>query len=243
MNIVKKVESKYLKKTPELRPGDTVRVHQKIREGSKERIQIFEGVVLKIKGGGIKTTFLVRKISFGIGVEKNFLLNSPNIAKIEVRKRAKVRQAYLTYLRNLRGKKARLKDMQFDMLAVNTVEEPEDMPVDAEEESKDAQITELVEEEVGAKEVEEVSIDEVIKKENKEAAKEDMDESGQTEEGPAGSDDQANQIAEVEEGISKATKDLEAGGKDTEGQRAEAAKEDITQEELAQEIKEEKETT
>lgn len=128
--LLNKIEEKQIKKVPEMRPGDTVRVHQKIKEGNKERVQIFEGVVIRLKGGGIRQSFLVRKISFGVGVEKNFLIQSPNIAKIEVKKRAKVRQAYLGYLRNLTGKSARLKDKQFDSLAVNIKDEPiEEAPV------------------------------------------------------------------------------------------------------------------
>lgn len=122
--LLTKIEEKQIKKVPEIRPGDTVRVHQKIKEGNKERIQIFEGVVIRLKGGGIRQSFLVRKISFGVGVEKNFLIQSPNIAKIEVKKRAKVRQAYLGYLRNLTGKSARLKDKQFDSLTVNIEDNP-----------------------------------------------------------------------------------------------------------------------
>jgi large subunit ribosomal protein L19 len=233
MNIVTKVESSYLKKTPELRPGDTVRVHQKIREGNKERVQVFEGVVLKVKGGGIKASFLVRKISFGVGVEKNFLLHSPNIAKIEVRKRAKVRQAYLTYLRNLRGKKARLKDRQFDMLAVNVKDEPE-----IDEETTEAEFTELPLEEAGAQDIQEVSLDEVIKEENKEAAESEYNEDENLE---SGSDDQAVEVAAIEEGIEKAAEDLEEGGKATEGRRAEEDQENQPMKEIVEEIEEEKE--
>lgn len=231
MNLVTKLEEKYLKKSPELRPGDTVRVHQKIREGAKERIQVFEGVVLKVKGGGIKTTFLVRKISFNVGVEKSFLLHSPNIAKIEIRKRAKVRQAYLTYLRALRGKKARLKDMQFDALAVNVKDEPieEAEPV-----------TDLPVEEAGAQPIEVVPLEEVEKAEEAEASRDEMNESGETEEGPAGSDEQAAQIAEIEEGLNKADAEAEKG-KATEGERAEEATEDITAEDLKEEVAQEQE--
>ena len=95
---------------PEFRPGDTVRVHEKVVEGSRERIQVFEGVVIKRQNGGIHETFTVRKISYGVGVERTFPLHSPRIDKIEVVRRGKVRRAKLYYMRNLRGKAARIKE-------------------------------------------------------------------------------------------------------------------------------------
>ncbi len=95
---------------PSFRPGDTVRVHVKVKEGQRERIQIFEGVVIQRRGGGISETFTVRKISNGVGVERIFPLNSPVIAKIDVVRRGKVRRAKLFYLRKLRGKAARIKE-------------------------------------------------------------------------------------------------------------------------------------
>ncbi|TDQ42404.1 50S ribosomal protein L19 [Aureibacillus halotolerans] len=94
---------------PEFRPGDTLRIHVKVVEGTRERIQAFEGVVIKRHGGGINETFTARKISYGVGVERTFPLHSPKIEKIEVLRRGKVRRAKLYYLRNLRGKKARIK--------------------------------------------------------------------------------------------------------------------------------------
>ncbi|MBE3570627.1 MAG: 50S ribosomal protein L19 [Bacillales bacterium] len=97
---------------PAFRPGDTVRVHVKVVEGNRERIQVFEGVVIKRRGGGISETFTVRKISYGVGVERTFPLHTPKIAKIEVVRRGKVRRAKLYYLRNLRGKAARIKEIR-----------------------------------------------------------------------------------------------------------------------------------
>lgn len=97
---------------PAFRPGDTVRVHVKIVEGTRERIQLFEGVVIKRRGGGISETFTVRKISYGVGVERAFPLHSPKVAKLEVVRFGKVRRAKLYYLRELRGKKARIKEMR-----------------------------------------------------------------------------------------------------------------------------------
>jgi large subunit ribosomal protein L19 len=215
-NLVSKIGDIHIKKVPEIRPGDVVRVHQKIKEGTKERIQVFEGVVLKVRGGGIGQTFLVRKISFGVGVEKNFLLHSPNISKIEVKKRAKVRQAYLTYLRDLQGKSARLKDKQFDMLAVNLKEEPVEEPVKvSKEDKKDAEVTELSEEQITDAEKVEVPLSEVEKGEEKAVEAEDK-----KDEDPADSDHQVDEKEEIEEGLEKSAEDEEKG-KAKEGEKAE----------------------
>jgi len=113
MNIISEVEDKHLKKdlTP-FNVGDTVKVHVIIREGDKERIQIFRGDVIAKRGGGIKATFTVRKVSFGVGVERVFPLHSKMIKTIEVVRKASVRRAKLYYLRNLKGKAARLKEDQ-----------------------------------------------------------------------------------------------------------------------------------
>ncbi len=97
---------------PEFGPGDTVRVHAKVIEGNKERIQVFEGVVIARKHGGISETFTVRKISHGVGVERTFMLHSPRIDKIEVVRRGKVRRAKLYYLRKKIGKAARIKELR-----------------------------------------------------------------------------------------------------------------------------------
>lgn len=95
---------------PDFRPGDTVRVHAKVVEGTRERIQIFEGIVIKRQNGGIHETFTVRKISYGVGVERTFPLHSPRVDKIEVTRKGKVRRAKLYYIRSLRGKAARIKE-------------------------------------------------------------------------------------------------------------------------------------
>lgn len=109
MDVLDQVEAQQAKKeTPELRPGETVRVHVKVIEGEKERTQVFEGVVIRISGKGPRATFTVRKISYGIGVERIFPLHSPRIDKIEVVSRGKVRRAKLYYLRKRSGKSARL---------------------------------------------------------------------------------------------------------------------------------------
>src|SRR5690625_1228992 len=96
---------------PQFKAGDTVRVHVRIVEGSRERIQVFEGVVIRRRGGGISETFTVRKISYGVGVERTFPVHSPRVDKIEVTRRGKVRRAKLYYLRDLRGKAARIKEI------------------------------------------------------------------------------------------------------------------------------------
>ncbi|AKG04595.1 MULTISPECIES: 50S ribosomal protein L19 [Salimicrobium] len=96
---------------PTFRAGDTLKVHVKVVEGTRERIQVFEGVVIKRQNGGISETFTVRKVSYGVGVERTFPLHSPRVAKIERTRRGKVRQAKLYYLRNLRGKAARIKEI------------------------------------------------------------------------------------------------------------------------------------
>ena len=95
---------------PDFRAGDTVKVHVKVVEGSRSRVQVFQGVVIRVHGAGIGRTFTVRKVSFGVGVERTFPLHSPIFEKIEVVTRGDVRRAKLYYLRNLRGKKAKIKE-------------------------------------------------------------------------------------------------------------------------------------
>src|SRR5437763_9744400 len=94
---------------PAFRPGDTVKVHVRVVEGNRERIQVFQGVVIRRQGGGLRETFTVRKISFGVGVERTFPVHSPSIGKLEVVQKGKVRRAKLYYLRELRGKRARIR--------------------------------------------------------------------------------------------------------------------------------------
>ena len=110
--IIKNIEAEQLKeKVDEFRVGDTVKVYAKIKEGNRERIQIFEGIVLKRQGGSNRETFTVRKFSNGVGVEKTWPLHSPNVDKIEVVRRGKVRRAKLNYLRERVGKKAKVKEL------------------------------------------------------------------------------------------------------------------------------------
>lgn len=110
--IIKNIEAAQLKESvPEFHVGDTVRVHNKIKEGNRERIQVFEGTVLKKQGGSNRETFTVRKISNGVGVEKTWPLHSPNVEKVEVVRQGKVRRAKLFYLRDRVGKKAKVKEL------------------------------------------------------------------------------------------------------------------------------------
>lgn len=111
--IIADITKEYLRTNlPEFGPGDTVRVHAKVIEGNKERIQVFEGVVIARKHGGVSETFTVRKISHGVGVERSFMLHSPRIEKVEVIRRGKVRRAKLYYLRTKIGKAARIKELR-----------------------------------------------------------------------------------------------------------------------------------
>ena len=111
--LIELVEKDYLKSDiPEFKAGDTIAVHYKVKEGNKERIQIFEGVVIRISGGSVARNFTIRKVSSGVGVERIIPLNSPLIEKIEVKRIGKVRRARLYYLRNLSGKAARIKEIR-----------------------------------------------------------------------------------------------------------------------------------
>lgn len=111
MNKTDLVDKAYLRTdVPEFRPGDTVKVHVRVVEAGRERIQVFQGVVIRRQGGGLQETFTVRKISFGVGVERTFPLHSPSIGKLEVASRGRVRRAKLYYLRERRGKKARIRE-------------------------------------------------------------------------------------------------------------------------------------
>ncbi len=113
MNVIQAIEQEYLKKDiPDFKVGDTVKVHLKIKEGNRERIQIFEGFILKRQNGGLGESFTVRRIASGVGVEKTFPLHSPKIDKIELVRKGKVRRAKLNYMRERIGKAAKIKSIQ-----------------------------------------------------------------------------------------------------------------------------------
>ena len=113
-NIIDRIEAGMVRTDlPKIAPGDTVKVHVKVKEGEKERIQVYQGVVISIRGGGMRTSFTVRKISVGVGVERIFPLHSPSIDHLEILRSGKVRRAKLYYLRDLSGKAARIKEVGF----------------------------------------------------------------------------------------------------------------------------------
>lgn len=126
MNLVETVVNEHLKKSvPEIRPGDRVRVHVRIVEGERERIQVFQGVVMRKRGGGLKTNFTVRRIgAHGVGVERTFFLHSPRLEKVEVISHAHVRRAQLYYLRGRTGKAARLREKRLDTKKATEAEPP-----------------------------------------------------------------------------------------------------------------------
>jgi large subunit ribosomal protein L19 len=133
MNTTDLIEQPFLRNDiPEFRPGDSVKVHVRVVEGNRERVQVFQGVVIRRSGGGIRETFTVRKISFGVGVERTFPLHSPSIAKLEIVQRGRVRRAKLYYLRDLRGKKARIRERRIDEAKLAAMEEEEARTAEAE---------------------------------------------------------------------------------------------------------------
>jgi len=123
MNKTDLVDKAYLRDDlPEFRPGDTVKVHVRVVEAGRERIQVFQGVVIRRQGGGLRETFTVRKISFGVGVERTFPVHSPSIAKLEVVTKGRVRRAKLYYLRERRGKRARIRERREEGVAAEVAE-------------------------------------------------------------------------------------------------------------------------
>jgi large subunit ribosomal protein L19 len=159
MNTTDLIEQPFLRTDlPDFRPGDTVKVHVRVVEGNRERVQVFQGVVIRRSGGGIRETFTVRKISFGVGVERTFPVHSPSIAKLELVQRGRVRRAKLYYLRDLRGKKARIKERRIDDAKLAAMEAAAaDVAAEAEADAaEDAGEAEEVAADEGAAEVEAV---------------------------------------------------------------------------------------
>ncbi|MBR3163507.1 MAG: 50S ribosomal protein L19 [Clostridia bacterium] len=154
MDIIKSIEHEQLKnKVPELKIGNTVRVHVKIKEGNKERIQVFEGVIIKKQGGGVNETFTVRKISYGVGVEKTFLVHSPLVEKVEVVRVGKVRRAKLYYLRDRIGKASKPREQVGARIETKEITVKEDLVEEA--------VEEVVAEEVATEETVETPVEEV----------------------------------------------------------------------------------
>lgn len=137
-SVIQKIEEKFKKHAVvDVKPGDTVRIGQKIKEGNKERVQNFEGLVIRTDRSGSHTSSVtVRRIASGVGVEKTYLLHSPLVVKVEVVKRSKVRRNYLSYMRTLKGKSARLSGLEFDKSAVNALPEVPVEPVQNSESSE-----------------------------------------------------------------------------------------------------------
>ena len=173
MDIIKSVEHEQLKnKIPDLKIGDTVRVHQKIKEGNRERIQVFEGIIIKKQNGGVNQTFTVRKISYGVGVEKTFLVHSPLVEKVEVVRVGKARRAKLYYLRDRVGKAAKTKENAGARIEDNEITVKEDL---AEEVAQNDAPAESAPEEAPRVETETPVVEEVVdtvKEENVETVKE-----------------------------------------------------------------------
>jgi large subunit ribosomal protein L19 len=150
MNKTDLIEKPFLRSDiPDFRPGDTVKVHVRVVEGNRERVQVFQGVVIRRQNGGLRETFTVRKISFGVGVERTFPVHSPSIAKLELVSRGAVRRAKLYYLRELRGKKARIKERRIDDAKLAAMEAASlaaaEAEVDEDEEADDVVAAEAVE--------------------------------------------------------------------------------------------------
>lgn len=184
MDIIKSIEHEQLKnKIPELKVGNTVRVHVRIKEGNKERIQVFEGIIIKVQGGGVNQTFTVRKISYGVGVEKTFLVHSPLVEKVELVRVGKARRAKLFYLRDRVGKAAKTKEQvgariedREIVVKEELVEEPVTEEV-AEEEVKE----EVAPEEAPAVETEKVEVQEVVDTVKEEAVEDVKEETAKVE--------------------------------------------------------------
>jgi len=153
-SVIAKVNAKFTKSAVvDVKSGDTVKVHQKIREGNKERVQIFQGLVIRTDNKGSHTSRItVRRIASGVGVEKSFLLHSPLVLKVEVTKRSKVRRNYLTYMRERTGKSARLTGVDFDRQAVNDIRDEEAEKAEAEAKAAVAAEAEAKAEEKAAEE-------------------------------------------------------------------------------------------
>ena len=191
MDIVKSIEHEQLKnKIPDLKVGNTVKVHARIKEGNKERIQVFEGTIIKVQGSGVNKTFTVRKISYGVGVEKTFLIHSPLVEKVELVRVGHARRAKLFYLRDRVGKAAktrevagaRIEDKEIEIKGAEVVEVPEEGTAEVEEpvaeevvETTEAPATETVAPEAveaKAEEVVEAPADEEVKDETTEKVEE-----------------------------------------------------------------------
>ena len=162
MDIIKSIEHEQLKnKIPELKVGNTVKVHVRIKEGNKERIQVFEGIIIKVQGGGVNQTFTVRKISYGVGVEKTFLVHSPLVEKVELGRVGKARRARLFYLRDRVGKAAKTKEQIGARIEDREIVVKEDLTEEPVVETEETPV-EAAPEEAPAVETENVTVEETV---------------------------------------------------------------------------------
>ena len=162
MDIIKSIEHEQLKnKIPELKVGNTVKVHVRIKEGNKERIQVFEGIIIKVQGGGLNQTFTVRKNSYGVGVEKTFLVHSPLVEKVELVRVGKARRAKLYYLRDRVGKAAKTKEQVGARIENREIVVKEDLAEEPISEEAKTPV-ESAPEEAPAVETENVTVQEVV---------------------------------------------------------------------------------
>ena len=163
MDIIKSIEHEQLKnKIPELKVGNTVRVHVRIKEGNKERIQVFEGIIIKVQGGGVNKTFTVRKISYGVGVEKTFLVHSPLVEKVELVRVGRARRARLFYLRDRVGKAAKTKEQVGARIENREITVKEDLVEEPVQEVENEAPVEAAPEEAPAVETEAPVVEEVV---------------------------------------------------------------------------------
>jgi len=182
--LIQKVENNYRKaQVVDVRSGDSVRVHQKIKEGSKERIQVFEGIVIRTdRKKSLTSRITVRRMASGVGVEKSFMLHSPLVVQVEVVKRSKVRRKYLTYMRERSGKGARLTGVDFDKEAVNTLEAMMNKEVGETVEAKNSDVTkkekkqESVKDEGVEEKVEEAKVEEKTEAEEEKSSEDSKEE-------------------------------------------------------------------
>ena len=218
MDIIKSIEHEQLKnKIPELIIGNTVRVHVKIKEGNKERIQVFEGVIIKKQGGGVNETFTVRKISYGVGVEKTFLVHSPLVEKVEVVRVGKVRRAKLYYLRDRIGKASKPKEQIGARIENREITVKEDLVEEPVEEVAEETVETPVES------VEEVKVEETATVETTEAPAEEVAETVE---------EKTEEVkSEKEEATAEETKTEEPAKEEAEKETAKVEKEEAKKEE------------
>jgi len=192
MDIIKSIEHEQMKsKIPALKVGDTVKVHVRVKEGNRERIQVFEGIIIKKQGGGVNATFTVRRISYGVGVEKTFLVHSPKVEKVEVTRIGKARRAKLFYLRERLGKSAKTKEKMGARIETNEIVLKEELEEEVTEE--------LVAEAAEAAKAEEAAATEETVVEETPVAEEVVQEKVVTEEEPVVEEKPATEEPAVEE--------------------------------------------